>query len=32
MKTVLFLGADAAYLHAFRAPLMKCFLTRGYRS
>jgi len=30
-KTILFLGADAAYLHAFRAALMQDFRARGWR-
>lgn len=30
-KTILFLGADAAYLHAFRGALMRAFLSRSYR-
>lgn len=30
-RTILFLGADAAYLHAFRGPLMRWFQDRGYR-
>jgi glycosyltransferase involved in cell wall biosynthesis len=28
---IVFLGADAAYLHAFRGPLMRAFAARGYR-
>ena len=31
MKTILFLGADAAYLHAFRGSLMAWFRDCGYR-
>jgi glycosyltransferase involved in cell wall biosynthesis len=30
-RTILFLGADAAYLHAFRGPLMRWFQARDYR-
>lgn len=30
-KTILFLGADAAYLHAFRGALMQDFRARGWR-
>ena len=30
-RTILFLGADAGYLHDFRAPLMCLFRTRGHR-
>lgn len=31
VRTILFLGADAAYLHDFRAPLMRLFRERGDR-
>jgi len=31
VKTMLFLGAEAAYLLAFRGPLMKAFQAKGYR-
>lgn len=31
LRTILFLGADAAYLHAFRGALMKELASRGYR-
>lgn len=30
-RSILFLGADAAYLYAFRAPLMRIFRRRGWR-
>lgn len=30
-RTILFLGADAAYLYAFRGALMRAFQSRGYR-